>query len=188
MWLRSKLRYLKPVLLIFIILIIIFSITIKPIRINGNSMSPSLLNNKLTLANKLGRVKRFSIIAFKASYIDNQAPKNKVYVKRVIGLPGESINYSKDGNLYINDKKITQPFIDSKNRTIGTLNPKISNIKLDGFNLKSINALNNLKSDSNKVPKDYYFVLGDNRSQSFDSRFFGCVPKESIIGTVYQLP
>lgn len=75
-------------------------------------------------------------------------------IKRVIGLPGEVISY-KDGKLYINEKVIDDPYY--KNNT-------------EDF-------------DPVKVPNDYYFVMGDNRNDSMDSRIIGPVKKSDIMGT-----
>ena len=75
-------------------------------------------------------------------------------IKRVIGLPGEVISY-KDGKLYINEKVVDDPYY--KNNT-------------EDF-------------DPVKVPKGYYFVMGDNRSDSMDSRIIGPVKKSDIMGT-----
>lgn len=75
-------------------------------------------------------------------------------IKRVIGLPGEVISY-KDGKLYINEKVVDDPYY--KNNT-------------EDF-------------DPVKVPNDYYFVMGDNRNDSMDSRIIGPVKKSDIMGT-----
>ena len=75
-------------------------------------------------------------------------------IKRVIGLPSEVISY-KDGKLYINEKVVDDPYY--KNNT-------------EDF-------------DPVKVPKGYYFVMGDNRSDSMDSRIIGPVKKSDIMGT-----
>ncbi len=78
--------------------------------------------------------------------------KNEYLIKRVIGLPGEKITY-KDNKLYINDKKIAENFYHEKTADF-----------------------------EEKVPKDKYFVLGDNRTVSIDSRYFGAFSKEKILG------
>ena len=83
---------------------------------------------------------------------------NSKLVQRIIGLPGETVSY-KNNTLYINDKEI-------------------DNIKLDAytydFNLSELGF--------DKIPKGYYFVLGDNRTNSLDSRMIGLIPEDSILG------
>lgn len=84
---------------------------------------------------------------------------NERLVKRIIGLPGEQIRY-RNNNLYVNGKKIEEKFI--KENT-------------ENFNLTELGY--------NKIPKDCYFVVGDNRNNSLDSRYIGLIKKEQIKGT-----
>lgn len=85
--------------------------------------------------------------------------KNEKLVKRIIGLPGEKIVY-KDNKLYINDKYIEENMIDKKTYD---------------FDLRQLGF--------DTIPKDYYFVMGDNRTNSTDSRIIGLVSKEDILGS-----
>ena len=85
--------------------------------------------------------------------------KNMKLVKRVIGLPGEHIKY-KDNVLYVNDKAIDEDMIE---------------IKTSNFDLSQLGF--------EVIPNDYYFVVGDNRINSQDSRYIGLIPKSDILGT-----
>lgn len=187
MWLRIRLNLIKPFLLLIILSNLLLFFILKPMKVNGNSMNPNLKNNQIILSNKFGNIKRFSIISFKANKVDPGAPKNSIYIKRIIGMPGDYISYKNNGELYINNKKVNQSFINHNNKKNGTLNPEISNIHFNGFNIQTIYDLNNLDGASNRVPKNHYFVMGDNRSVSYDSRFFGCISKDDIIGTVIHI-
>jgi signal peptidase I len=136
-------------------------------KVEGVSMQPTYEEGRLLSINKLGRyftsLKRFDIVVF---YPPNS---EKIYVKRVIGLPGDEIYY-KDDQLYINNKAIKEPFLPSKENSDVT--------KLTGnFTLEEI-------TDKTKIPKGYIFVIGDNRLQSRDSRHFGLVKLEDVIGNV----
>jgi signal peptidase I len=96
---------------------------------------------------------RQQVIIFKPPF----APDTPDYVKRVIGLPGDSIDIH-DGSVWVNGQKLTESY------TIGRSDP---------YDLRQ----------PYKVPDNCYFVMGDNRSNSYDSRFWGCVPRNDIIGT-----
>src|SRR5699024_3698973 len=93
---------------------------------------------------------------------------NRILVKRVIGLPNETLRYEND-ELYINDKLVQEPFLE---------NDFVKNV---GGSWTSDFTLEELTGKI-VVPKDEYFVLGDNRRSSNDSRYFGSVPASAIIG------
>ncbi len=97
--------------------------------------------------------KRQQIIIFKPPF----APDQPDYVKRVIGLPGDSIEIH-DGSVWINGQRLAE------NYTLGRSEP---------YDFKG----------PYKVPPKCYFVMGDNRTNSYDSRFWGCVPRSDMIGT-----
>jgi signal peptidase I len=96
---------------------------------------------------------RQQVIIFRPPF----APDTPDYVKRVIGLPGDTVEIH-DGSVWINAQKLKE------NYTIGRSEP---------YELHA----------PYKVPDNCYFVMGDNRGNSYDSRFWGCVPRNDIIGT-----
>ena len=91
----------------------------------------------------------------------------KLYIKRIVGLPGESIEY-KDDILYINNKPYQEPYLDEYKE----LTPEPLT---EDFSLNSLYNMNN-------IPDESYFVMGDNRHNSKDSRMIGFIKKEDIIG------
>ena len=109
-------------------------------------------NNQLLLLKKYDKkISRFDIVVIKVN-------GNKL-VKRVIGLPGEHIEY-KDNKLYVNGTYVKEDFIDTTTKDFDTV--------IFG---------------NNSIPDNYYFVLGDNRNNSVDSRIIGLINKNEIIGT-----
>lgn len=140
---------------IILAIILIRTFIITPVRVNGTSMYKTLKNGEIMILNKLdykfNDIDRFDIVVVKT---DN----NKI-IKRVIGLPGESLRYE-DNTLYINDEKVEETYL---------------NDKTEDFDLQELGY--------EKIPDNCYFVLGDNRDNSSDSRIIGCVSKEQIEGS-----
>lgn len=132
--------------LILIAVIIIRTFIVTPVMVNGDSMYSTLKDNQLLLLKKYDHsFERGEIIVFNYN--------NSKLVKRVIGMPGETIKYE-DGNLYINDNLIEDEF---------------SKITKD-------------YEYEGTIPENHYFVLGDNRNYSLDSRIIGPIKKDDIVG------
>lgn len=131
---------------------------IRSVEVDGYSMSSTLSDGDRALTDaifyKIGGIDRFDIVIVKR---DSGILKDQEIVKRVIALPGETIEY-KDGILYINDKVVTEDFIsDEVKKITGNITKRT------------------LKDDE-------YYVMGDNRGNSSDSRIFGAVNKDEIKG------
>jgi signal peptidase I len=107
--------------------------------------------------------KRQQMVIFRPPF----APDQTDLVKRVIGLPGDQIDFH-NGDVWINGKKLQE------NYTTGPTEPAPTGTAPRGQS--------DLKFPY-QVPKGCYFAMGDNRGNSYDSRFWGCVPREDIIGT-----
>ncbi len=136
-----------------------------PIVVDGLSMMPTLKDQDRMIVNKfsynIGEPKRFDIIVF-------HAPEGKDYIKRVIGLPGDTLEY-KDDVLYINGKAYKEPYLDEYKK-------QVEDGPLTGsFTLEE-------KIGRKTVPKGELFVMGDNRRFSKDSRHIGTVPMSKVIG------
>lgn len=142
---KKILKDLVPYIVILIVVVLIRTFIVTPIIVDGDSMSPTLTDGEMMLLNKLGSIERNDIVV-----INNE---EGYIIKRVIALPGESIE-CRDGVIYINDEKYDDNFAS----------------KTDDFVKQFLND-------------DEYFVMGDNRLVSMDSRIFGAVTKEEILGT-----
>ncbi|MBR3229481.1 MAG: signal peptidase I [Bacilli bacterium] len=149
----NKIKEIIPYLVIIIVVVLIRTFVITPIRVDGLSMYSTLNDGDILLLEKYDKAfKRFDIVVF-----TNGEDR---LIKRVIGLPGDKIEY-KNNKLYINGKYKKEKFL--------TNNQKTFDFSLEDIGYK-------------KIPKDYYFVLGDNRTNSTDSRILGLIKKEKIQG------
>ncbi|MCR2820740.1 signal peptidase I [Lederbergia panacisoli] len=133
-----------------------------PIVVDGYSMMPTLHNGDRMIVNKLGKPERFDIIVF-------HAPEQKDYIKRVIGLPGDTVEY-RDDTLYINGKPYAEPYLDSYKSQI------VEGPLTEDFTLEETPV------GQKTVPKGELFVMGDNRRSSKDSRHIGSISIKKVIG------
>lgn len=124
------------------------------LQIYGSSMEPTIQEGEIILSVKTKHFKQGDIVAF---YYNN-----KVLVKRVIALPGEWVNIDANGNVYVNNTKLNEPYISKK--SIG-----IYDIEFPY-----------------QVPENKFFVMGDHRATSVDSRSssVGCVEAEQLVGKI----
>lgn len=125
-------------------------------RVEGQSMEPNLHNNERLIIEKL--TKRFhSPVRGDIIVIRRPQGRSDPLIKRVIGLPGDTVEV-RDGHVYINGEQLDEPYIAQP--TLGVMSPRL-------------------------VPEEHVFVLGDNRNASNDSRAFGVVPFDDIIGRAW---
>lgn len=170
---REIMSWILPVLIGLAIAFAIKAFVFTRVRVDGPSMEPNLMNAERVLAFKPAKIKHLSVIVFDAYGEDPSAKTHTNYVKRVIGLPGDRV-VSKNGYIYVNNKKINQSFISQSERTSGTGN----------WTLASLSKQNGWGNGSSVVPKGKYFVLGDHRSVSNDSRYWGYVDQKKVLGVV----
>ena len=140
---------------IILVIVLIRTFIVTPVRVNGTSMHPTLKDGEIMILNKIDYVfndiERFDIVVVKTDH-------NKL-IKRIIGLPGETLKYE-NNTLYINGREIDEPYL--KEST-------------GDFNIEELKY--------KKLPNDCYFVMGDNRDNSNDSRLLGCISKKDIEGS-----
>ncbi|MEI5919505.1 signal peptidase I [Bacillus cereus] len=196
----AKKPFYISLILTIIIFILLKSYVFVIYSIRGDSMNPTLHRGDYIVISKLAYefhgIHRFDIVLF------NSSKGPKTYVKRIIGLPGESISYIND-NLYVNGKIINEGFIKDEKQNPHKFKPTSSLPEVDTHSMDQqqltdykqyqneqnspyYTANFNLKELVNKshIPDGYVFVLGDNRPISNDSRYLdiGLVPIKNIIG------
>lgn len=155
---KKVIKELYPYVIIVVVVVLFRTFIATPVRVDGSSMDSTLKHGDILILNKLDQsYERFDVVVVNV----NINGKTSKLVKRIIGLPGESIEY-KDNELYINGKIIND----------------VAPERTNDFNLKDLYNID-------KIPNDYYFVMGDNRSDSRDSRdnSVGIIKKEDIVGT-----
>ncbi|WP_042348943.1 signal peptidase I [Bacillus massiliigorillae] len=162
-------EWLKALIIAVLLAAVIRYFLLAPIVVDGQSMMPTLHNQDRMIVNKIGYTigepERFDIIVF-------HAPEKKDYIKRVIGLPGDRIEY-KDDTLYVNGKAYEEPYLDEYK--------KQRDEEIDGPLTESF-TLSELPWGEETVPEGHLFVMGDNRRYSKDSRQIGFVSLDDVIG------
>ena len=154
---KDTLEYI--IVIVVVLVIVLYVVTLQ--QVVGPSMEPTLNDGDVLILNKfqyyLFDIKRNDVVSLKYD-------GSKYLIKRVIGLPGESIYY-KDNVLYINGNPYKENIVDG--------------LVTEDFDLKDLGY--------DVIPEDMYLVLGDNRDNSLDSRSkeVGLIKKEDIIGKVF---
>jgi len=172
------------------IVLVLRSFLFEPFQIPTGSMIPTLLVGDFILVNKFAYGIRLPVIGTKVFEVDE--PKNgdvmvfipphedEYFIKRVIGIPGDRVRYQ-DKTLYINDEKQSQEFV----AQIPPDKPRYLVYKemLGGVeHLIHRNPYRDTRSLEWVIPEGYYFMMGDNRDQSSDSRYWGMASEENIVG------
>ncbi|MFV8827129.1 signal peptidase I [Alkalihalobacterium sp. APHAB7] len=158
-------EWIKAVLIALLLAVLIRYFLFAPIVVEGESMVPTLHHSDRMIVNKIGYTigepDRFDIIVFHAS-------EESDYIKRVIGLPGDTVEFI-DDTLHINGMAYEEPYLEELKQ------------ELNGATLTYDFTLDEVTS-SVVVPDGYLFVMGDNRRRSLDSRDIGFISYEEVVG------
>ena len=194
-------EYAKAFFPVLLAVLLLRSFLVEPFRIPSGSMMPTLLNGDFILVNKYAYGVRLPVVDTKIIEVDNpergdvvvfRYPKNPSidYIKRVVGLPGDVISY-RNKVIYVNGEKMPQAF---KGNYIGegtaismTGAMQIEEKLGDAFHEILVRKEHPGRHGEFRVPAGHYFVMGDNRDNSNDSRFWGTVPEENLVGKAFMV-
>ena len=189
-------EYAKSFFPVLVIVLILRSFLMEPFQIPTGSMIPTLEVGDFILVNKYAYGVRLPIIGTKIIEVDDPdrgeimvfipPHENKYYIKRVIGLPGDTVRYE-DKNLYINGELIDQEYVRpiTVDTSIGDLAGTLFTETINGVEhaIQHIGAAGRRRARTTWViPNGHYFMMGDNRDNSADSREWGTVVEQDIVG------
>ncbi len=192
-------EYARSFFPIVLIVLLLRSFLVEPFRIPSGSMMPTLLIGDFILVNKfcygirlpvwhskildIGEPKQGDIVVFRF-------PKNPAvdYIKRIIGLPGDRIGYFKK-QLYVNGKKIKETPLGryqgvGQGRSMNGAIELIENLDNIEHSILIREGQPSLEREF-VIPEGRYFVMGDNRDNSNDSRYWGTVPEANLVGKAF---
>ncbi len=155
----SAIAWFRDLMLSVLIAVLIILFLYRPVKVEGTSMMPTLLDQERLFINQFsykfgfGDIRRGDTVVF---WYPDPAEHDVSYIKRVIGLPGDTVEV-RDGNVLVNGKRLDESYVPTEYRDDRPYGPTV-------------------------VPANQYFVLGDHRISSNDSRAWGFVPRGDIYG------
>ncbi|WP_068825434.1 signal peptidase I [Pseudomonas sp. BMS12] len=201
-------EYGKSFFPVLAIVLVLRSFLLEPFQIPSGSMKPTLEVGDFILVNKFAYGIRLPVIDTKIIEVGNpqrgdvmvfRYPSNPSinYIKRVVGLPGDQISYTADKHLLVNGKPVAEQFLGEEEGSLGrTLLYKEKLGEIEHMIRKQLRR-NIMPGDQWTVPEGHYFMMGDNRDDSNDSRYWndahiprelwGMVPDRNIVGKAFAV-
>ncbi len=202
-------EYGKSFFPVLFIVLVLRSFLVEPFQIPSGSMKPTLEVGDFILVNKFSYGIRLPVIDKKI--IDIGDPQrgdvmvfryptdpNVNYIKRVVGVPGDHIRYTRDKRLYVNDQLVAEQLLGTEQGTLGTAElyeEKLGDV--EHMIRKEMGRYHAPPDSQWTVPAEHYFMMGDNRDNSNDSRYWddpnipkellGMVPDRNIVGKAFAV-
>ena len=162
------LEFIQSIVLALSVFVLIYLFVAQPNEVKGNSMYPNFLDKEYLLTDKLsyqfGDPKRGDVVIFKAPASEACSAEGCEYIKRVIGIPGDSVMIQ-NGEVYLNGELLDQSFL-----------PDGIVTEIEEYMEEGIEVI---------VPEGQYLCFGDNRPNSKDGRAFGPITRDSIVGKAF---
>ena len=194
-------EYSKSFFPVFLVVLVLRSFIVEPFRIPSNSMMPTLLTGDFILVNKFNYGIRLPVIDTKVLAVGLPERGDVVvfrfpedpstpFIKRVVGVPGDRIAYY-DKILYVNDEPMEQSRIGryvgvGSGAVMSGASQRVEHLA-DVEHHILIQPEAHTRQGTAAVPEGHYFVLGDNRDNSRDSRYWGTVSEELLIGKAFRI-
>ncbi|MGH8435490.1 MAG: signal peptidase I [Pseudomonas sp.] len=202
-------EYGKSFFPVLAIVLILRSFLIEPFQIPSGSMKPTLEVGDFILVNKFAYGIRLPVLDTKVIEVGDPqrgdvmvfrypSEPNINYIKRVVGLPGDKIRYSSDKRLFVNGESVAEQFIGEEPGTLGSA--VLYKEKLGAAEHLIRKEMNRYRAEPGRewtVPQGHYFMMGDNRDNSNDSRYWndpkipknllGMVPDKNIVGKAFAV-
>ena len=157
-----------------VIAITVRSLILQQFYISGPSMEATMFQDNRVLVNKLSYrlhdIHRGDVVVFDRVSVDGEVVQHDDLIKRVIGLSGETISI-KDCQVFINSKLLAEPYLNDYDLAQSSLDDRCR-VPL---------------MEETLIPENHLFVMGDNRPQSFDSRMFGSIEQNLVVGRAFVI-
>ena len=157
-----------------VIAITVRSLILQQFYISGPSMQTTMFQDNRVLVNKLSYrlhdIHRGDVVVFDRVTVDGEVVQHDDLIKRVIGLSGETISI-KDCQIFIDGKLLAEPYLNDYDLAQSSVDDRCRVPMMD----------------ETLIPEDHLFVMGDNRPQSFDSRMFGSIEQNLVVGRAFVI-
>ena len=202
-------EYGKSFFPVLFIVLVLRSFLVEPFQIPSGSMKPTLEVGDFILVNKFAYGIRLPVLDTKVIPIGDPqrgdvmvfrypSEPNINYIKRVVGLPGDTVRYTKEKRLYVNGELVAEKLVGEEPGTLGSVT--LYQEKLGAVEHMIRKEMTRFRIEPGKqwkVPADHYFMMGDNRDNSNDSRYWndpkipkdllGMVPDRNIVGKAFAV-
>lgn len=174
LFLRQVIEWIVVIAVALIVALLVRLFLLQQFYISGPSMETTMFSDDRVLVSKLayevGEIDRGDIVVFDRATMNGNKFEHDDLIKRVIGLGGESIEI-RDCVIYIDGTKLEEPYLPSRDISLTNLSDRCGVVNMDAITIED----------------DEVFLVGDNRPQSFDSRMFGAIKKDFVIGQAFVI-